>query len=89
MLALIVSEEELERRLLKRGETSGRSDDVNHQIIRSRIVEYHKYTTAVAEYYNQFGKVVMVEGEGSIDDIFNRLCTEIELKKDKDSSKIM
>ncbi len=81
MLALKVSEEELERRLLKRGETSGRSDDVNEQIIKSRIVEYHKYTTAVAEYYNQFNKVVMVEGEGSIDDIFSRLCTEIEQKK--------
>ncbi len=82
MLALIVSEEELERRLLKRGETSGRSDDVNEQIIKSRILEYHKYTTAVAEYYNQFNKVVMVEGEGSIDDIFNRLSTEIEKKHD-------
>lgn len=82
MLALKVSEDELERRLLKRGETSGRSDDVNEQIIKSRIVEYHKYTTAVAEYYNQFDKVVMVHGEGSIDEIFDRLCTEIEQKQD-------
>lgn len=82
MLALKVSEEELERRLLKRGETSGRSDDVNEQIIKSRIVEYHKYTTAVAEYYNQFNKVVMVHGEGSVEEIFNRLCAEIEQKQD-------
>ena len=89
MLALKVSELELERRLLKRGETSGRTDDVNEQIIKSRIVEYHKYTTAVAEYYNQFNKVVMVEGEGSIDDIFNRLCNEIDQKKNNDSVKII
>ncbi len=82
MLALKVSEDELERRLLKRGETSGRSDDINEQIIKSRILEYHKYTTAVAEYYNQFNKVVMVHGEGTIDEIFERLCTEIEQKKD-------
>ncbi len=82
MLALKVSEDELERRLLKRGETSGRSDDINEQIIKSRILEYHKYTTAVAEYYNQFNKVVMVHGEGTIDEIFERLCTEIEQKQD-------
>ena len=42
MLALDVSEEELVKRLLKRGETSGRSDDTNENVIRARIVEYHK-----------------------------------------------
>src|SRR3982750_2949897 len=48
MLALEVGEEELVRRLLKRGETSGRSDDTNENVIRSRIVEYHNKTAAVA-----------------------------------------
>jgi adenylate kinase len=37
-----VGEEELIKRLLKRGETSGRSDDTNETVIRERIVEYHK-----------------------------------------------
>src|SRR5439155_20547607 len=41
MLALEVSEGELIKRLLKRGETSGRSDDTNAAVIRERIVEYH------------------------------------------------
>lgn len=78
MLALDVSEEELVKRLLKRGETSGRSDDTNEQVIRNRITEYRNKTEAVADYYRQFDKVVMVKGEGSIDDIFNGLCTEID-----------
>ena len=78
MLALDVSEEELVKRLLKRGETSGRSDDNNEQVIRTRIVEYRSKTAIVADYYKQFDKVVMVKGEGSIDDIFNRLCVEID-----------
>lgn len=78
MLALDVSEEELIKRLLKRGETSGRSDDNNEQVIRARIVEYRSKTAIVADYYKQFDKVVMVKGEGSIDDIFNRLCVEID-----------
>ena len=78
MLAMNVSEEELVKRLVKRGETSGRSDDNNELVIRARITEYHNKTTAVAEYYNRFNKVVMVKGEGTIDEIFNALCNEID-----------
>ena len=52
VLALDVSESELVKRLLKRGETSGRSDDVNESVIRARIAEYHKKTSAVLEHYD-------------------------------------
>jgi adenylate kinase len=78
MLALNVSEEELVKRLLKRGETSGRSDDTNENVIRARITEYHAKTAIVADYYKQFDKVVLIKGEGSIDEIFNALCKEID-----------
>ena len=78
MLALEVGEEELVKRLMKRGETSGRSDDTNENVIRARIAEYLSKTTAVADYYNQFNKVVMIKGEGSIDEIFGNLCAEID-----------
>ena len=78
MLAMDVSEEELVKRLIKRGETSGRSDDLNDQVIRARIGEYHNKTAAVADYYQQFDKIVMVKGEGSIDTIFQALCKEID-----------
>ena len=78
MLALDVSEEELIKRLLKRGETSGRSDDDNENVIRARISEYRSKTAVVADYYKQFDKVVMVKGEGTIDEIFKRLCKEID-----------
>jgi adenylate kinase len=80
MLALDVSEEELVKRLLKRGETSGRSDDNNESVIRARIVEYHNKTAMVADYYRQFDKVVMIKGEGTVDDIFERLCAEINIR---------
>lgn len=78
MLALDVSEEELVSRLVKRGETSGRSDDTNDQVIRARITEYHNKTAAVADYYHQFNKVVMIKGEGSVEEIFTSLCKEID-----------
>jgi len=82
MLALEVSEEELITRLMKRGKTSGRSDDTNMETIKARIAEYHKKTTAVADYYRQFDKVASVKGEGSLEDIFDALCKEIDLRKE-------
>jgi adenylate kinase len=81
VLALQVSQEELIKRLLNRGRTSDRSDDVNEDVIAARITEYEKKTSAVAEHYRQFGKVEFIKGEGNIDDIFDLLCKEIDEKK--------
>ncbi len=81
VLALDVSEEELVKRLLNRGLTSGRSDDADESVIRARIVEYHKKTSVVADHYALVGKVVKVKGEGSVDDIFNALSREIEKRQ--------
>jgi adenylate kinase len=82
VLALQVSEEELVKRLLNRGLTSGRSDDNNEEVIRARIIEYHKKTSAVADYYKQFDKVVNIPGEGTVDEIFEALCEEIDKRKE-------
>jgi len=78
MIALEVTEEELIKRLLKRGETSGRTDDNNEQVIRARIAEYHKKTATVADHYRKAHKVVLVKGEGTVDEIFTRLSGEID-----------
>ena len=77
VLALEVGEEELVKRLLNRGLTSGRSDDNNESVIRARIVEYKQKTTVVANYYANFDKVVHLKGEGGVDEIFDALCSEI------------
>ncbi|MEI8058512.1 MAG: adenylate kinase [Ferruginibacter sp.] len=80
MLALNVSEEELVNRLMKRGETSGRSDDTNESVIRARIIEYRNKTAVVADYYNKFDKLIAIKGEGTIEEIFSALCKEIDTK---------
>jgi adenylate kinase len=80
-LALEVSEEELVKRLLNRGLTSGRSDDTNEDVIRARIIEYENKTRVVADYYNKFNKVAHIKGEGSINSIFSTLCNEIDKSK--------
>lgn len=80
VLALEVSEEELVKRLLNRGVTSGRSDDTNEAVIRNRIVEYKNKTSIVADYYRATDKVKNIKGEGSLDEIFILLSKEIDAK---------
>jgi adenylate kinase len=77
-LSLVVEDKILVERLLKRGETSGRSDDSNVEIIENRIKEYYAKTAEVAELYKQQGKYVEVNGVGEIDEISQKLFAEVE-----------
>ncbi len=78
-ILLEVDEEELVKRVLKRGETSGRSDDVSEDIIRDRIVEYRSKTAPVADYYRNLNKVKTIKGVGSIEDIFAAISQTIDI----------
>ena len=80
VLSLEVNEEELVKRLLNRGKTSGRSDDTDEAVIRKRFDVYKKETSPVAEHYKKAGKFKTLEGEGSVDDIFDRLSATIDKK---------
>lgn len=77
-LSLIVEDTILVERLLKRGETSGRTDDSNVEIIENRIKEYYAKTAEVAELYKQQGKYVEVNGVGEINEISEKLFAEVE-----------
>lgn len=81
VLALEVDREELVKRLLNRGKSSGRSDDTDENVIRARLVEYENKTAPVAGYYANFGKVVYVKGVGTIDEIFHSLSRQIEARQ--------
>ncbi len=78
VLALDVKEEELVKRLLNRGKTSGRSDDTDESVIRKRFSVYMNETAPVAEHYKKARKFQAVKGEGSVDEIFDRLCEVID-----------
>jgi len=80
VLALEVEEEELVKRLLNRGKTSGRSDDSNEAVVRDRIEEYLRKTKSVEDYYTRQGKVQHIKGEGSVEDIFALLSSAIDAK---------
>lgn len=78
VLSLEVPEDELIKRLLNRGLTSGRSDDANEDVVKARIVEYHNKTAPVADHYAKYGKFKKIKGSGSIDEIFGLLSKEID-----------
>lgn len=78
VIALEVDEEELTKRLVKRGETSGRSDDTNEEVIRKRFAVYRNETEPVAEHYKVQEKFEAIKGIGSIDEIFEAISTCIQ-----------
>ena len=77
MLSLEVHDEELVKRLLLRGKESGRADDSNEGVIRDRIDVYKAQTAVVADHYKPQGKHRAVNGLGTIDEIYGRLCQAI------------
>jgi len=78
MVALEASEDLLVERLLKRGETSGRSDDQDESKIRNRFNEYETKTAILKEYYEAQNKYFGVDGVGGIEEITERLCEVID-----------
>jgi adenylate kinase len=80
VLALEVGEDELVKRLLNRGKTSGRSDDTNEEVIRKRFFVYSNETTPVAEHYKKARKFHPIKGEGTVDDIFSAISEAINKK---------
>ena len=78
MLSLEVEKNELVKRLLGRGQVSGRSDDQDESIIENRIKVYNNETTPVKGFYEKQGKYRAIDGMGTIDEIFERLCKVID-----------
>jgi adenylate kinase len=78
MIALEVEKEELIKRLLNRGITSGRTDDQDESKIQNRINVYENETKPVADYFKKQGKYNPIHGVGSIEEIFSNICKVID-----------
>ena len=77
MLSLEVPREELIRRMLERGKTSGRADD-KAEVIDFRLQEYENKTLPVANFYNEKKKFYPINGVGKLEDVYKRLTKVIE-----------
>ena len=78
MIALEVEKDELLKRLLNRGKTSGRSDDQDEAKIQNRINVYESETIPVANYYKKQGKFNSIHGIGTVDEIFIKISAVID-----------
>lgn len=79
LIMLDVPDDEIVKRITHRGKTSGRTDDLDETIIRNRIGVYKSETSPVFDYYAEKDKSVKVYGIGSIEEIFGRICEQIDL----------
>jgi adenylate kinase len=77
VLVLEVDEEQAVERLLKRAQEEGRTDDTP-EVIRNRLANYRENTAPLVEWYRARDKVVPVDGEGSIDDVFAQIRHALE-----------
>jgi len=77
LIDINVPEDEIIRRLLERGKTSGRADD-NLETIKERLVVYHDQTRPVDDYYELMDKYVRIQGLGTISEIFGRICRVLD-----------
>ena len=68
---LVVPDEELVRRIVERGNLSGRSDDTE-QVARERQRVYHQQTAPLIAYYGE--RVKWVDGTGSMNEVYARLA---------------
>jgi len=76
-IELTLSPDEAVKRLLKRAEIEGRSDD-NPETVRARFEEYNRKTAPVRNHYIKKGIYKGIEGVGKIEDI-NGLIVKIIL----------
>lgn len=65
-------ESELEKRLLDRGKTSGRSDD-NLESARKRFKTYQESTMPIIDYYKEKNMLLAVSGDQSMESVFTDL----------------
>ena len=77
MIELDVPEAELMKRLLLRGQMSGRADD-NEETIKKRLVVYHQQTQPLIEWYKREGLHHHIDGLGELDRIFADICAVVD-----------
>ncbi len=72
IVVLDAPEDELVKRMVKRGADSGRVDDTE-ETIRHRLVVYHDQTKPVQDFYAKRRSLSLVDGLGSVEEITERI----------------
>ncbi len=80
VVGLEVGEEELVKRILKRGQETGRADD-NLDTVKKRLDVYHSQTSPLRDLYIAEGKYHGIDGTGSVESIFKEIRTRLDKEK--------
>ena len=80
MLDLDVPEDELMKRLIKRGQESGRADD-NEETIKKRLTVYHSQTAPLIDWYKNEKLYAHIKGIGELETITADVCKAIDAAK--------
>ena len=80
VIGLEVNDEELIKRIIARGKTSGRADD-NEETAKKRLDTYYSQTMPLKDFYIKEGKYAKIDGVGSIDDIYSNIKAAIDAVK--------
>jgi adenylate kinase len=76
-VALVVDEDELVARLLKRAELEGRADD-NEETIRNRMRVYREETAPLVAYYRERGLLAEVDALGPLEAVEARIAKVLQ-----------
>lgn len=79
VLSLEVKDELLIQRIMQRGLTSGRVDDSTESTVRKRLEVYYNQTAPLQGYYTLQDKFISLNGEGSIQEVFELLSRQMDL----------
>lgn len=78
---LEVPTEMLVERIAGRAAAEGRPDDTP-EVVRNRLNKYNKDTAPVIDYYRQHGQLTVVNGVGSLEEVFSRLIEALSPAKE-------
>ena len=73
------NEEQLEKRLLERAKSSGRSDD-KADVIKKRFKVYIEQSHPIEAKLKEMGPFIEVQATGNIDEVFNQIVKELDSK---------
>ena len=71
----------LVERIAGRSAAEGRADDTP-EVVRNRLDKYTSQTAPVIDYYRQQGQLTVVDGVGSLDEVFSRLIEALSPAKE-------
>ena len=77
VLTISVEEDELVRRIVKRGESENRADDTP-ETVQKRLAVYKNQTEPLKNYYKKMGKLFKIIGSCSVEEVFENVTAVID-----------